>query len=165
MERMIQKIVVPIDFSEASERAARYAARLAFRLDASLHLIHVLSEIPVSPGPLEFYTGESAESREQRYQHALDGMTALTKSIAADPTWCTTEVRSGAIAENVAKAVVDYGADLVIMSTHGRTGLSHLMMGSVAERVIRTAPCPVLAIRGCGRVEMHRPRVEAASVA
>jgi nucleotide-binding universal stress UspA family protein len=161
---MIQKIIVPIDFSEDSERAARYAATLARRLDASLHLIHVLVEMPVSPGPLEYYTGESPEVREERYQRALSTITELAGSIAADPTRCTTEVRSGRTAESIANAVVDYGADLVIMSTHGRTGLSHLLMGSVAERVIQTARCPVLAIRGCGRVEMHRPQVEAASL-
>jgi nucleotide-binding universal stress UspA family protein len=87
-------------------------------------------------------------------------LNALAESVATCATRVTTEVRSGAIAESIGKAVLDYGADLVVMSTHGRTGLSHLLMGSVAEKVIKTARCPVLAIRDCGQVHTHFPQVE-----
>jgi nucleotide-binding universal stress UspA family protein len=73
------------------------------------------------------------------------------------PARISTEVRQGTAAESVTNAEAEYGADLVIMSTHGRTGLSHLLLGSVAEQVIRTARCPVLVIRDCGQVHVHRP--------
>ena len=165
MQPMIDRIIVPIDFSDASEHAARYAARLSRRLYASVHLIHVLEEVPVSPGPLEFYAGESPDVREERYQCARRRLNALAESVATYATRVTTEVRSGAIAESIGKAVLDYGADLVVMSTHGRTGLSHLLMGSVAEKVIQNARCPVLAIRVCGQVHTHFPQVESSRVA
>ena len=67
----------------------------------------------------------------------------------------TTEIRTGRIAEEIANAAVAYGADLVVMSTHGRTGLPHLLMGSVAEEVIRIAPCPVLVMKDSGKVRVH----------
>ena len=165
MQPMIDKIIVPIDFSDASEHAARYAAKLSRRLNASVHLIHVLEEMPVSPGPLEFYAGESPEAREERYQCARRRLNALAESVATYATRVTIEVRSGAIAESIGRAVVDYGADLVVMSTHGRTGMSHLLMGSVAEKVIQNARCPVLAIRDCGQVHTHLPQVESSRVA
>ena len=151
MERFIQKIIVPIDFSDASEAAARYAGRLAASVGASVHLIHVLEEALLAPGPLEFYGGALPQAREEMYQGACTRLNALGAALANSglPQF-TAEVRSGVTAEEIADAVVDYGADLVVMSTHGRTGLTHLLLGSVAERVIRTARCPVLAIRGCG---------------
>jgi nucleotide-binding universal stress UspA family protein len=151
MERFIQKIIVPIDFSDASEAAARYAARLAASVGASIHLIHVLEEALFAPGPMEFYGGALPQAREEMYQRACTRLNTLgaTLATAGLPPF-TAEVRSGVTAEEIADAVVDDGADLVVMSTHGRTGLPHLLLGSVAERVIRTARCPVLAIRGCG---------------
>jgi universal stress protein A len=152
MQTFIQKIIVPIDFSEASEAAARYAATLARTVGASVHLIHVLDEVPLAPAPLEFYAGESEPAREARYQAASTRLTSLAASLSANATRVTSEVRSGATADRIGEAVIDYGADLVVMSTHGRTGLSHLLLGSVAERLIRTARCPVLAIRGSARV-------------
>ena len=156
MQTLIQKIMVPIDFSEASEAAARYAAALARTVSASVHLIHVLEVVPFAPGPLEFYAGESEPAREARYEAACTRLNALAASMTANATRVTTEVRSGATADRIGEAVIDYGADLVVMSTHGRTGLSHLLLGSVAERLIRTARCPVLAIRGCARVPENR---------
>jgi nucleotide-binding universal stress UspA family protein len=166
MERFIQKIIVPIDFSEASEAAARYAARLAASLGASVHLIHVLEEALLAPGPLEFYGGALPQAREEMYQRACARLNELGVTLAPSgvPPF-TVEVRSGVTAEEIADAVVDYGADLVVMSTHGRTGLPHLLLGSVAERVIRTARCPVLAIRGTGPAQKTSAAVESAAVA
>ena len=160
MQTLIQKIIVPIDFSEASEAAAGYAAALARTVNASVHLIHVLDEVPLAPGPLEFYAGESEPAREARYQAAVTRLNELSAGLSAHSTRVTTEVRAGATADRISEAVVDYGADLVVMSTHGRTGLSHLLLGSVAERLIRTARCPVLAIRGRARVPETRDHQE-----
>ncbi|MDG3002875.1 universal stress protein [Paludisphaera mucosa] len=143
----IGRILAPSDFSSHCEQALRYACGLAEKFDAELHVIHVLSDlVPASPDqllmpvmPPQFY-----EDDEKR--------AALTLGDAVKPEWgtprsLTTSVRWGTPAE----AIVDYAAekkvDLVVIATHGRTGLSHALLGSVAERIVREAPCPVLTIR------------------
>lgn len=151
MSSPIHKIIVPVDFSDASERAARYACALARSLGSSLYLIHVLDRV----GPLE--AAESATTSERRYQCARTELSALSSRVGGPGTRITTEVRHGAVAEDINNAVIAYGADLIVMATRGRTGLPHLLLGSVAEQVIRTASCPVLVVRQSGQVRVHRP--------
>ena len=149
MSSLIQKIVVPIDFSDASEHAARYACTLARNLGSSVYLIHVLEQ-PVR-GPVSFEAGGTGErlSRDAR-----ERLTALAGHLGA--LRITTEVRSGKVAEEINDCAIAYGADLVVMSTRGLTGLPHLLLGSVAEQVVRTACCPVLVVRHSGQVRVHR---------
>ena len=156
MNPVIQRIVVPIDFSEPSIRAAQYAAALARRLDASLHLVHVFEPSDLASGPFEFYGKPPATMLDQMYWEKRRQLVAIGSSLEG-ATNITSEVRHGTPADSISQAAIDYGADLVIMATHGRTGLSHLLMGSVAEQVIRTARCPVLVVRACGQVHVHRP--------
>jgi universal stress protein A len=156
MTPLIQKIVVPVDFSESGRRAISYAAALARRLGASVHLIHVLPESTVVNGPLEFYTVDRSALRERMHQDARSRLAAIAAGLEHDTNQIITEVRTGPTTHSINQAVVDYGADLVIMGTHGRSGLSHLLLGSVAEGVIRTASCPVLVVRESGGVDMHR---------
>ena len=73
------------------------------------------------------------------------------------PRSCPTEVRTGSIDEAITSAVTAYGVDLIVMATHGRSGVPHLLFGSVAEQVIRTASCPVLVMRDSGKVRVHTP--------
>jgi len=157
MEPLIDKILVPIDFSPASERAARYAASLARRLGASVHLVHVLEPAALVKGPFEFYGPPSPAFLDQLYWDTRARLVAVGSTLEYGFVRVSSEVRHGTPAESIRAATVDYGADLVIMSTHGRTGLSHLLMGSVAEQVIRTSRCPVLVLRDCGQVHVHRP--------
>jgi universal stress protein A len=145
---MITTIVAPVDFSEPSKRTAGYAASLAQRLDATLHLVHVL-EVPA--------LAKHPSLDDRAYQDARAELKALRATLPLPTSHVSIEVRLGPVAEGITQAAIDYGADLVIMATHGRSGLSHLLMGSVAERVIRTARCPVLVVRSCGRVYMHAP--------
>ena len=144
MDVVIKKIVIPVDFSAASERAARYGCSLARTLGARVYLIHV-----VEPS-----MKDSMDVRQRALVTARAELAAFARKVgAASPI--TTEVRTGRVAESVTTAVTAYGGDLVVMSTHGRTGLSHLMYGSVAEEVIRTIECPVLVLRESGSVRMH----------
>ncbi|WP_165250830.1 universal stress protein [Paludisphaera soli] len=141
------RILAPTDFSTHSEDALRYACGLAERFQAELHVVHVLSEmIPASPDPLlmpvmppQFY-----EEDERRARESL--LTAI-KPEWGTPAGFATAVCWGAPTE----AIVDYAAanhvDLIVIATHGRTGLSHVLLGSVAERIVREAPCPVLTVR------------------
>jgi len=143
----IRKILAPTDFSGHAENALRFACGLAQRLGAELHLLHVLSEIvPTGPDPLltpvlppEYYRESEVQSRE-----------ALAKLI--QPSWGTPPVVEYAVRwDNPVEGIVEYAReaaiDLIVIATHGRTGLSHVLLGSVAERIVREASCPVLTIR------------------
>jgi universal stress protein A len=144
----IRTILAPTDFSQHAEGAIRYACGLAERLGATLHLLHVLPDVivPVGPDPSlvtavppEYYSETEAQSRE-----------ALERVVQPDwakPAGLVVEVRWGDPVDGVVSYARDRGIDLIVLSTHGRTGLSHVLMGSVAERILRDAPCPVLTIR------------------
>ena len=149
----IRSILAPTDFSAHSEQAVRYACRLAERLGAELHLLHVLSEIlPAGPDPLlmpvmppEYYKENEDRARE-------------TLGRLLDPAWgkparSSSSVRWGSPVESIVSYADDHQIDLVVIATHGRTGLSHVLLGSVAERIVREAPCPVLTIRDRHRGE------------
>src|SRR5262245_49783155 len=155
MECLMSKIVAPVDFSEPSKRTARYAASLARRVGASLSLVHVLDLPSIAKVPL---ASRDADARGERlYQDARERLMALGSTLPIAKRRLSVEVRRGPVAESITQAAIDYGADLVIMATHGRSALSHLLIGSVAERVIRTARCPVLVVRSCGQVHVHAP--------
>jgi len=147
----IKSILAATDFSEHSSRAVRYACELAARLGSELHLLHVLAEIvPAGPDPLlmpvmptEYYADSEAQA-----QKMLDGL--------LDPAWrkpasVFTAVRWGSPVDTIVSHAIDKQIDLIVIATHGRTGLSHVLLGSVAERIVREAPCPVLTIRDTGR--------------
>lgn len=143
----IHRVLAPTDFSGHSEKAVRYACALAERFGAELHLIHILSEIiPAGPDPLlmpvmppQFY-----EESEQRAKETLD---RLLPPHWGKPAAVTTAVRWGSPVEAIVDYCVEQSIDLLVIATHGRTGLSHVLLGSVAERIVREAPCPVLTIR------------------
>jgi universal stress protein A len=144
----IRAILAPTDFSRHAEAAVQFACGLAERLGAALHLLHVLPDVilPVGPDPLlvpvlpaEFYAESEAASHE-----------ALTRIL--DPTWgrpprVEIAVRRGDTIDGIVGHATDRAIDLIVIATHGRTGLSHALLGSVAERIVREAPCPVLTIR------------------
>jgi len=150
MRPEIRRILVPVDFSAPAARAIEYAAVLSAELGATVHLLHVLEESFVSYGPWESHAGELAERREA----AVQGLSARLEAIASGfkGTKVTTDVRSGRAAREIVAVASSRGTDLIVMGTHGRTGLSHVMYGSVAEQVIRRADCAVLAVceRGVG---------------
>jgi universal stress protein A len=147
MTPTIKRILLPTDFSQSSEWAVEYASSLAASLGARVHLIHVIEDELRTPGIYDVYVPESPERREREYQRARGKLLAITDRLAATKIPSTAEVRTGAAVEGIVSAAVDYGADLIVMSTHGRTGVQHLLMGSVAEEVIRRARCPVFAVR------------------
>lgn len=143
----IRTILAPSDFSPHSERAVRYACGLAERLGSELHVLHVLSEIvPAGPDPLlmpvmppEYYQENEDRSRE-----------TLSKLVQPDwgkPHSLVTAVRWGSPVEAISAYADDHKIELIVIATHGRTGFSHVLLGSVAERIVREAPCPVLTIR------------------
>jgi nucleotide-binding universal stress UspA family protein len=139
-----RKLLVPTDFSPTSTRAVDYARALAGRLGARVHLLHVIEDPFITGTWSEMYAVGFPEIREQLTRDAELRLAALRTTFAGVPT--TSEVRLGSPAATIAEAA-HQGADMIVMGTHGRSGFAHLMLGSVAERVLRLAPCPVLTIR------------------
>jgi nucleotide-binding universal stress UspA family protein len=146
----IKRILAPTDFSPHAEHALRYACALAERFGADLHVLHVVPEIaPVSPDP--FLVPAMPHEFYQEEEHRV----AKSLETAVDPSWgkprsLTTAIRWGTAAPEVVDYAAEQDADLIVVATHGRTGLSHVLLGSVAERIVREAPCPVLTIRDPG---------------
>ena len=142
----LQKILLPTDFSDYSAAATKYACELATKFDAELHLLHTLElHLASTPGfgmglALPTYINESRAAAEKSLAGVLD------------PKWSAGRTVIQALVEGSPKAeIVRYARkqeiDLIVLATHGRTGLSHVIIGSVAETVVRTAPCPVLTVR------------------
>jgi nucleotide-binding universal stress UspA family protein len=144
---MFTRILVPTDFSEPSDAALEYARGLATRFGASLHLVHVVADPVVTAiYGLEAYVPESPNlSTELRVEAELRLSERLTE---ADRTRlrATSAVLHGPIAPTIVSNAGELAIDLIVMGTHGRIGVAHAIMGSVAERVVRTATCPVLTV-------------------
>jgi universal stress protein A len=133
--RRIARILVPTDFSVASMRALRYAEELARRFAAEIVLVHVDESLAPS--------SELAETRQAAAQKELEGLVALLRERGVP---AHSVLRSGGPAEEVVATAKVENADLIVMGTHGRTGLAHVVMGSVAESVVRRSACPVLTV-------------------
>jgi nucleotide-binding universal stress UspA family protein len=145
---MFNRILVPTDFSPPSDAALEYARILAAKFGSTLRILHVIDD-PSSAS--EFVADGFAPSTEdirialieharKRLDHSMNLVDRARYNAHAD-----------AVLGTPAESIIDYagstGTSLIVMGTHGRTGLAHLLMGSVAEQVVRTAPCPVLTVR------------------
>jgi universal stress protein A len=142
-------ILVPTDFSQASELAVDAAAVLAGSLGAKITLVHVHDpEALRAPAAIGFGS-EQKEGLVQQIHRAIEtGFEELRSGKLAKVAGVETAILEDASAPNaICSHAAKIGADLIIIATHGRTGLTHLLIGSVAERVVRHAPCPVLTLR------------------
>jgi nucleotide-binding universal stress UspA family protein len=143
----IHHIIAPTDFSEHSQQAIQYARELAQTFGATLVLLHVV-ELPPSPIeglPPSQLGGTLLEDLEQQATSNLAQVLAKEAEVTV-----VRRVVVGIPYRRIVEVAEAEKVDLIVMATHGRTGFSHLFMGSVAERVVRTAPCPVLTIRPTG---------------
>jgi universal stress protein A len=146
--REIRRILVPVDFSECSRAALESAAVLGERFGASIDVLHVW-ETPHYVGP-EFLIREPGEAGHPLQQAAFtQAETEMDEFLSGFRQRERFRVRleSGKPHETIIKLAADERYDAIVMGTHGRSGLSHLVIGSVAEKVVRTAPCPVMTIR------------------
>jgi len=138
MRTVITRILVPTDFSRPSEQALAYARSLAQRFGASLHLLHVVNRPLLAEGlEAEAFIDESSDMVEVAQQR-------LRKQA---PDAASANVVFGYAAKSIVQHASQLGVDLIVMGSHGRTGIAHILLGSVAEAVVRTAPCPVLTVR------------------
>ncbi len=139
----LRKILCPLDLDdESSFSALDYACDLAERNGATLYLLHVARtptpdmDAPVSIGPHPHWEVEAQCALEKLARERLDAKVAFEVM-----------VRGGIPETVILRLAAELNMDLIVMATHGRTGLAHLLLGSVAETVIREAPCPVLTVR------------------
>jgi nucleotide-binding universal stress UspA family protein len=144
MNLAFKTILVATDFSDASTLALEYARVLAQRFGAGLRVLHVVE----TPHPMgsELYVPEIVTVAERAVDDAQQQLAATMSAISGDDV--IGQVLVGQAPKKIVEYANDHGVDLIVMGTHGRGGLAHFLMGSVAERVVRTAPCPVLTVRG-----------------
>lgn len=140
------RIVVPVDFSDCSNEALRQACDLARRFDSHLHLVHVVEPWPPATAVSgEFYPDYDTYAAEQ-YAEAKRALDALPPP-ELGPKPVVRALVEGHPADEILNYAGVHAADLNVLGTHGRKGISRWLMGSVAERVVRHAPCPVLVVR------------------
>ncbi len=145
----IRRILVPVDFSDCSSKALRYAVAMARPAGARLRLVYVMPAnyfIGSEFGPVDFPVPEG-EWRDQ----SLRELESLARREVGGGVGFEVEVLQGQPAQEIAAAAREWQASLIVISTHGRTGLRHVLVGSVAENVVRYAPCPVLVVREHGQ--------------
>ncbi len=139
-----KKILVPIDFSEVSRKALCYAASLARQFGGVTSVLHVI-EPPPYP---EFGYAHLPIKGAKLKQAAENQLEALRNQPPLNSAVCATaSVRNGNAVHEIVSEAEEQKADLIILSTHGHTGLAHMLLGSTAEKVVRHAPCPVLVVR------------------
>jgi universal stress protein A len=144
-----KKILVPVDFSPSSKLALEYALSLAERFDGSVHVLHAW-EVPAYLRPdLTVWSGEvSATLADHAHAEAERGMLQfLADAKVVGRRNVTSQIASGAPYVTILSLAEEGKFDLIAMGTHGRTGLSHLVLGSVAEKIVRHSKCPVLTVR------------------
>jgi nucleotide-binding universal stress UspA family protein len=140
------KILHPTDFSECAVQAERHAVRLVRDLHGELVLVQVLVEAPLyGEGPLN--TCETPKIYDAGRKWARDTLEARCGQLEQSGIKARWRLEVGAPSEEILKAAEEECADMIVMGTHGRRGLNWLFLGSVAERVIRLATCPVLTVR------------------
>jgi nucleotide-binding universal stress UspA family protein len=181
VEIELRRVCVPTDFSVSAEWALHYAAALAEKFGAELHLLHVLQDPEVAVAHPDFTARneaartyfraleqlppdeESAPRTAEREPLPDEATRAFLKSLEADvgrlydqlpavaPWWERLSIvratRFGHPVEEICRYARRHGVGLLVLGTHGRSGLRRVLLGSVAERVVRTAPCPVLTVR------------------
>lgn len=139
---LYRTILCPVDFDDNSLAAVTSAAQLAAEMDATLHLLHVIPIIPTASEIVQSLEFQSSLPAFQRLQRLADAELAGVKNQLH-----TKLALAAHIPKSILATAQEVGADLIVMATHGRSGLPHLLLGSVAEAVVRTATCPVLTIR------------------
>jgi nucleotide-binding universal stress UspA family protein len=139
----IKKILVPTDFSEGSEEAVQYAAMMARRLRAHVVLIHVIQ--PYAYAMTETFNVVDHYTALKMIAEPM--LAQARKGLQKEGLTVETDLLNGVAHREILEKARRTGADLIVMGTHGRSGVDHLLLGSVAEKVVRMSPCPVLTVR------------------
>ena len=146
----LRRILCPTDFSEPSSQAFSVAGELASQFGAEVRLVHVLSAVPALP-PDPNYLFRVPEYEQALHADAQRRLQKLAEEIGKRGVKARTVVGHGDAGSEIVRIAREEGVDLIVIATHGSTGLEHVLFGSVAERVVRLAHCAVLVVRAPGR--------------
>jgi len=142
---MFKKILCPVDFSEFTDEILAYAVSIAKRFDSELHLIHVIPNLNYFTPYESFLTPENLVAIERNIEGEVGkDFDKITKKLDLP---FKRIVKTGVTFVEIIDYIKGQDIDLVVMGTHGRSGIEHILIGSVAEKVVRKSPCPVLTVR------------------
>ncbi|MFA6457425.1 MAG: universal stress protein [Bacteroidota bacterium] len=142
----LRKILVPIDFSDHSKKALRYALPFALQFKAELELMYVV-EPTIYPSDFGFGQVGFPDVEKELHEKAKAELQELLKTTVPAAITATSVVSTGIPFVEITTYAQAENIDLIIVATHGRTGVEHILFGSTAEKIIRKAPCPVLVVR------------------
>lgn len=142
----LKKILCPTDFSEPSLLAIEGASELAESSGAELILIHVVSPLPASPHPGGMHGFDTAAYLQEMLTYGRESTQRLITEKIPDTVQVRSVVLAGNPSDEITRVAEEEGVDLIVIATHGHTGWRRFVFGSVAERVVRLAPCPVLTV-------------------
>jgi nucleotide-binding universal stress UspA family protein len=145
--REVRRILVPTDFGEPSAKALAYGKELARLFRSSLHVLHVIEGPYLDSFPIEGYVPSMPEFNRSLEQRAQRSIAELLDDFERRELKTVEAAQFGQAAKQICRYAEEQDVDLIVMGTHGRGGVAHLLLGSVAERVVRTARCPVLTVR------------------
>ena len=143
---MIKKILVPIDFSDYSKKALQYTVKLAKSFNAELFLVYVIEPM-VYPADLSMGQMVIPQSEVNLSEKANSELEELATNEIGDSLKYNILIKTGKPFMEIIETATEVDADLIIIATHGHTGVEHLLFGSTSEKVVRKAPCPVLTLR------------------
>ena len=146
LAQIINAILVPIDFSVHSKNALKYAVPFAKQFDASLHLVYVV-EPTIYPADLGFGQVVLPGVEEELRQKGADELKQLIRDEIGSTVTATYVVKTGTPSQEILTEADEKKVNMIVIATHGHSGLEHVLFGSTAERIVRKARCPVLTIR------------------
>ncbi|HEY8550099.1 MAG TPA: universal stress protein [Vicinamibacterales bacterium] len=153
----LDQILVAVDFSDTSGDAVRYAKELGRPYDSRIHLLHVVPDPLRQPWAVEAPGLDYPALAQQWRDEADAGLEALRQETGLAPERTVLAVASGAAHTAIIEYAKDHNIDLIVMGTHGHGPVVHLLLGSVAEKVVRQATCPVLVVPHRAVREKHSP--------
>lgn len=142
----IKEILCPTDFSEFSYKALQSAVDMASHFKAGLLVMHVVNPVPVAAGMTGYPGFNIPEYQKELAKHARENLDKLIKKRVPDKVRVKAEVAIGVEADEIVRTAEEQNIDLIVIATHGRTGLERLFFGSVTEKVLRHTNHPVLVI-------------------
>lgn len=142
--REIRQIIVPVDFQSYTDEIVEFAVGIASKLAAKIIFFHVVESVEYY---FDFIPTYLTLNDEETLAHAQKKMSALIEKNKETLAGCTGTVSSGDVVDTILEYTQDGGMDLIIMGTHGARGIEKILLGSVADRVIKRAPCPTLVFK------------------
>mgnify|MGYP006385252983 FL=1 len=143
----LKTVLVPTDFSDASESALRYGKGMARAFGASLHVVHVMEDLLAHAWAAEVYVASMPQLRDEIEKESRQRLGTLLTDGERAELRAETALLAGNPFLEIVRYAKAHNIDLIVMGTHGRGPIAHMLLGSVAEKVVRKSPCPVLTVR------------------